>query len=31
MKVIVIGSHLCEDTRNALSILKEKNVEVEFF
>lgn len=31
MKVIVIGSHLCEDTRNALATLKEKNVEVEFF
>lgn len=31
MKVTVIGSHLCEDTRNALETLKEKNVEVEFF
>ena len=31
MKVTVVGSHLCEDTRNALAILKEKNIEVEFF
>lgn len=31
MKVTVIGSHLCEDTRKALELLKEKNVEVEFF
>lgn len=31
MKVTVVGSHLCEDTRNALVILKEKSVEVEFF
>lgn len=31
MKVTVIGSHLCEDTRDALETLKEKNVEVEFF
>lgn len=30
MKLTVIGSHLCEDTRNALEILKEKNVEVNF-
>lgn len=31
MKVTVIGSHLCEDTRNTLEILKGKDVEVEFF
>lgn len=31
MKVTVIGSHLCEDTRNTLKILKERNVEIEFF
>lgn len=31
MKVIVVGSHLCEDTRYALEVLKEKKVEVEFF
>lgn len=31
MRVEIIGSHLCEDTRNALAVLKEKNVEVEFF
>jgi len=31
MKVIVIGSHLCEDTRNTLEILKGKDVEIEFF
>lgn len=31
MKVTVIGNHLCEDTRKALELLKEKNVEVEFF
>lgn len=30
MKLTVIGSHLCEDTRNALEVLKEKNVEVNF-
>ena len=30
MKVVVIGSHLCEDTRNTLGVLKEKEVEVEF-
>lgn len=31
MKVTVIGSHLCEDTRNTLEILKGKDVESEFF
>lgn len=31
MKVTVIGSHLCEDTRNTLEILKGKDVEIEFF
>ncbi|MCI6151726.1 glutaredoxin [Fusobacterium perfoetens] len=31
MKVTVIGSHLCEDTRNALEVLKSKGVEIEFF
>lgn len=30
MKLTVIGSHLCEDTRNSLEVLKEKNVEVDF-
>ena len=30
MKLTVIGSHLCEDTRNSLEVLKEKNVEVVF-
>ena len=31
MKVIIVGSHLCEDTVNTLKVLKEKGVEVEFF
>lgn len=30
MKVTVLGSHLCEDTRNALKVLEEKNFEVKF-
>lgn len=30
MKLTVIGSHLCEDTRNSLKVLKGKNVEVVF-
>ena len=30
MKLTILGSHLCEDTRNSLKILKEKNVEVIF-
>lgn len=30
MKLTVIGSHLCEDTRNSLEVLKGKNVEVVF-
>lgn len=30
MKLTVIGSHLCEDTRNALEVLKDKNAEVTF-
>ena len=30
MKLTVIGSHLCEDTRNSLEVLKGKNVEVIF-
>ncbi|MFR4520196.1 MAG: glutaredoxin [Fusobacterium sp.] len=30
MKLTVIGSHLCEGTRNSLEVLKEKNVEVVF-
>lgn len=30
MKLKIVGSHLCEDTQNALKVLKEKNVEVEF-
>lgn len=31
MKVIVVGSHLCEDTKNTLMTLKEKDIEVKFF
>ena len=31
MKVIIVGSHLCEDTVNTLKVLNEKGVEVEFF
>lgn len=30
MKLTVIGSHLCEGTRNSLKVLKGKNVEVVF-
>lgn len=30
MKVTVIGSHLCKDTVDALEILKNKKIEVEF-
>ena len=30
MKVVMIGSHLCEDTLYALCKLKEKNAEFEF-
>lgn len=30
MKVIVIGSHLCPDTLEALDKLREKNMEIEF-
>ena len=30
MKLTVIGSHLCEDTRNSLEVIKGKNVEVVF-
>lgn len=31
MKVTIVGSHLCEDTVNTLKLLKEKEIEVEFF
>ena len=30
MKFVVLGSHLCPDTRHALEVLKEKQVEVDF-
>ena len=30
MKLTILGSHLCEDTRNSLEVLKGKNVEVVF-
>ena len=30
MKLTILGSHLCEDTRNSLEVLKGKNVEVIF-
>ena len=30
MKVVVIGSHLCQDTLYALCKLREKNAEVDF-
>lgn len=30
MKLTIIGSHLCEDTREALKTLGEKNIEIRF-
>lgn len=30
MKLVVLGSHLCSDTRHALEVLKEKQAEFEF-
>lgn len=30
MKVTVIGSHLCKDTVDALEILKDKKIKIEF-
>lgn len=30
MKLTIIGNHLCEDTREALEVLKGKNAEIKF-
>lgn len=31
MKIVVIGSNFCPDTREALEVLRENNVEVDFY
>lgn len=30
MKIKVVGSHLCEYTKDSIKILKEKNIDIEF-